>query len=325
MKKFLKDLENELKNLKINSNEIKEILADHEEMMEEALKEGLSEEELVTKFGNPSKLAKDLYEDSKNVHTNLNQYVEEGEFAGIEGYELYKSFEVEELKEITVKLVSEDISVYPYDGNQIEVLIKEVSEPEKFEITFESGSFKIIRKSSKLFISFSKKSSGQIIVRYPKLAKLEDYHVETVSGDCVIKGIDTTTLKVKSTSGDFNVQGVNAEKGELSTVSGDFVMVDMEFETVSMSSVSGDCNVKDLKVVNEISVNTVSGDFQFRNTYAKNASLSSVSGDINGQEFYVDTVDLKSVSGDINITNHDKTKPIAVGRKRTISGDLNIS
>ena len=95
MKKFLKDLENELKKMKINSNEIKEILADHEEMMNEALKEGLSEEELATKFGNPAKLAQDLFEDLEKVSTNLNEYVEKGEFSAMKDYDLYKSFPIE--------------------------------------------------------------------------------------------------------------------------------------------------------------------------------------------------------------------------------------
>jgi len=46
-------LEKELKKLKISSSEIAEILRDHTEIIESALSEGVSEEELSLKFGNP--------------------------------------------------------------------------------------------------------------------------------------------------------------------------------------------------------------------------------------------------------------------------------
>ena len=324
MKKFLKDLENELKKMKISDKEIKEILADHEEMMNEALNEGLSEEELASKFGNPAKLAKDLLEGANDVNPDLDEYVEEGQFGTIKGYKLYKAFQLSELKEINVKLISEDFELYPFDGDQIEVHFKNVSKPEKYEISLEKGVFELKRKKGiKIFTMNSK--DGDIVVRYPKLKKLDNYTVETVSGDCLVKGIDTDNLKLKSISGDFDVKGVVAGKSELSTVSGDFDLIDMQLENVSMSAVSGDFEGKDIKVAGDIHLNTVSGDFEFYNVTGETASLSSVSGDIEAKEFYVDSVDLKSVSGDIDIENEDKTRPINVGRKKSISGDINIS
>jgi len=324
MKKFLKDLENELKKMKINDKEIKEILADHEEMMKEALNEGLSEEELTSKFGNPAKLAKELLESANEVNPDLNEYVEEGQFGTIKGYKLYKTFQVSELKEINVKLISEDFELYPFDGDQIEVHFKKVTKPEKYEISLEKGIFELKRKKGINVFSI-KSDDGDIVVRYPKLNKLDKYTVETVSGDCLVKGVDTDSFKLKSISGDFEVTGVVAGKSELSTVSGDFELLDMKLEEVSISAVSGDFEAKDIKVAGDIQLNTVSGDFEFYNVTGNSASLSSVSGDIVGKEFYVESVDLKSVSGDIEIENEDKTRPINVGRKKSLSGDIKIS
>ena len=102
MNKFLKDLEKELKKMKMSSKNIEEILNDHKEMMAEAVNEGLTDAELYEKFGNPEILARDLYEDEKEVKVNMNEYVEYGQYGSIEGYTLFKSFPATELKEVIV-------------------------------------------------------------------------------------------------------------------------------------------------------------------------------------------------------------------------------
>ena len=67
MKKFLKDLETELRKNKLSGAEIKEILADHEEMIQSAKNEGLTDEELEAKFGNPKKVAEELSQFTEKV------------------------------------------------------------------------------------------------------------------------------------------------------------------------------------------------------------------------------------------------------------------
>ena len=57
MKIFLQNLEDELKKNNLNEEEINDIIADHSEMIESAISEGLSDEDLEQKFGNPKDLA----------------------------------------------------------------------------------------------------------------------------------------------------------------------------------------------------------------------------------------------------------------------------
>lgn len=323
MKKYLKDLENELKKLKVSAEDIKEILEDHKEMINEALNDGVTEDELTSKFGTPSILAKDLSEDVKAVNVNINEYSNESQFDVIEGFKLHKTFPVVDLDEIFIKLVSANVEVYPYNGEQIEVHFKNVKDPEQYVITFKNGVFQLKRKKS--IVRFSiKVSSESIVVRYPIQTKLNTYTVDTVSGDCVVKGIISTMLKLKTVSGDCEITGAISGKTELSTVSGDFRLLDMEVEEVAMSAVSGDFNVKDLKVDGDIDLNTVSGDYDCYNVSGDKATFGSVSGDLDAKEFYVNTVNLKSISGDITIVNEDKTRPINVEKKKTLSGDITI-
>ncbi len=86
MKKFLKDLEKELKKLHMNNKDIAEIMADHKEMLEQALYDGLTDEEIEIKFGDPEKLAKELNGDS--------EYEQEIEIRTDED-KLFKSFPAE--------------------------------------------------------------------------------------------------------------------------------------------------------------------------------------------------------------------------------------
>lgn len=323
MKKFLNDLQKELKKLKISNQEIEEILNDHKEMIEEALNQGVTEEELELKFGEPSKLAQEMYKDSQKVRVDINEYSKESQYDSIEGYTLFKSLPVIDLNEIHIKLVSEDIELYPFEGQSVEVFYKNKIIEKNYEVTLENGVFKLLRNSKKTSL-FEKQISPDFVVRYPNNGELSIYDIVTVSGDSEIKGIEAKTIKLKSTSGDFEVQGMKYKAAELTTVSGDFKLLLGNGGDLKMSSVSGDCDCKDLHVTGNLEINTVSGDFEFSNTTATQTDFTTVSGDLEGNEFYMETINLKSVSGDVEINNLDKLRPITIGKKRTLSGDVHI-
>lgn len=323
MNRFLKDLEKELKKMKMSSVAIEEILADHKEMIEEAVNEGLTDEELYSKFGNPEVLARDLYQDEKEVKVNMNDYVDKGQYGSIEGYKLLKAFPIMDLKGLFIKLVSEDVKAYPYSGDAIEVHYKNLKDVSKYDVSLENGIFRLTKKSSKSLFSFER-SSGEFVVRYPENSKLENYTIEVVSSDCELKGIHTNALKLKSTSGDFELQGVVAGVTEFTTVSGDYELFNLDLSEVKMSAVSGDFEGKDIKISGNAKLNTVSGDFEFLNFSANEVDFGSVSGDLEGKEFYCSKIDLKSVSGDVEIVNSDKSRQIVIGRKKSVSGDITI-
>ena len=324
MKKFLSDLQKELKKMNMSDQEIKEILADHKEMIEEALKEGLTEEEISKKFGDPSKLAQELHSDSQKVNINIDDYTNASEYESVEGYKLFKTLPALELNEIQIRLISEDVEMYPYNGQNIEVHYKKDIKEENYDVSLENGVFKLTRNSRKT-IMFERKTTPDFVVRYPNNGQLVNYSVETVSGDSELKGINTKQLRLKSTSGDFEAQGVKCELADFKTVSGDFEVKEVQANEMIMSAVSGDFECKDCDVKGNLDINTVSGDFELYSFKAKVANFKTVSGDLEGKEFYVERIDLKSVSGDINIQNSDKLRPITVGKKRTLSGDIKIN
>ena len=111
MKKFLKDLEKELNKLGISEKEIKEIIGDHEEMIETALKDGLSEGQLADKFGNPAKVAKELHMDNVEAGFEIDESNEYSTPDELEGFELFNSFTtLDDEYNVAIKLVSENSS-----------------------------------------------------------------------------------------------------------------------------------------------------------------------------------------------------------------------
>ena len=323
MKKFLDDLAKELKRLKMNKKEMDEILADHKEMIKQAQEEGLTDEEITNKFGDPKQLAGDLYTDSNEPTMDYNKEMGSEE---TKGYELVKSFTmVDSLKNVSVKLVSEDVKYYTHNDDSIQVYFKNVKDPSKYDITLDKGTFSLKKESGVKVFSFNLNSDSKVIIVVPKNLKFDKFSFVTVSGDASITQVKSNELKLKSTSGDMNLDVIEIVEGSIGTVSGDFNIQNLRVQKeLNLSAVSGDFKINDGKSQGDVIINTVSGDFNIENFSCNYASVKTVSGDLNGKEFYPNKVDLRSVSGDIEIHNFDLLKPIEIGRKRSVSGDITI-
>jgi len=322
MKKFLSALEKELKKLKISSSEIAEILRDHAEMIESALSEGVSEEELSLKFGNPEKLARELYEDYKNIDMGINlngDYEVEEE---LKGYELFKSFMVVDNElEVQIGMVSEDVTLYSHNGDSIEVYIK--GSNERYESKYEDGVFQL--RTVKKISFFIGRKSVKFIVRIPKNVAIGLFSYSTTSGDSSIKGISSNEAKFNAVSGDLSLEDIESKHVKFNTVSGDVEMNRLKASELSLKSVSGDFNVENVSVERDLNLKSISGDFEFNNVVSQSAKYNSISGDLNAKEFYSDEISIKSLSGDVSIHNLDESRIMNVISKKTTSGDVKIN
>lgn len=311
MNKYLEDLKKELLKLNISKQEIEEIISDHVEMISEAQEEGLTDEELVTKFGNPADLAEELSKDSSKQPENTNEY------------KLFKTFPVVgEFEEVDVKLVSDDIHYEVGDNDSIEVYYKNIKDIDDYEIEFNKGKF-VLRKVKKVKLFNFHTSSGTLLVKAPK-AELKKFMLASVSGDVELSDINTKKLKIATTSGDLVIGHIIGSEVEITTVSGDSKVESLTSNEVYFNAVSGDFHVSNGTINGDVTANTVSGDFEINDFTAKEFDFKTVSGDLEASEFYPELVNLKSVSGDITINNTDKLRPVKVGKKKTLSGDINI-
>lgn len=326
MKNYLKDLEKELKKLKISDTEIKEIISDHLEMLEEAKSDGITDEELANKFGNPETVANQIYKD--NFETQFNTEADSVVGTGaLKGYELFKAFPVDsELNKLSISLISEDFLYIPYEGSSIEVYAKDLRKPEEYQLSLVDGEFLLKRVSRMGFkIGFGSSKTPDFGIKVPMGLIIDEFNYSSVSGDASLDKVVAKKANLKTTSGDFEISNLQVE-GELklTTVSGDFEGSAISANELDISLVSGDVEFNQVEVNKDVNINTVSGDVEIKGFTCDHINFRSVSGDFEGVETYPESVSLKSVSGDFEIVNKTHDKEIVVTSNKTLSGDVSI-
>ncbi len=313
MKKFLEDLKNELISRKFNEEDINDILNDHEEMIKEALTDGLAESDIKSRFGSPKSivemLAEDLPKESiKKVKPNDASY----------------EFKHEGELDINIDVESEDLYIELSKDESIHVYVKGDIDEQKLEVSFDQGHLKIFKTKESYSRLVFDNSSIEIHVELPRHNKITSMIVKSKSGDLEIKELNSQHYHLKSISGDISLNQATTESIQINTVSGDVSLKHMTCDRIHTSIISGDLEVEDAFIEFEFEAHTVSGDIDIENVTCDMFDLDSVSGDVDGKEFYPKHVKLKSVSGDIDITNKEK-KEVKILSKKTVSGDINIS
>lgn len=319
MKKFLEDLEKELRKNKVSEEEIEEIINDHSEMIEEAIKEGLSESELESKFGDPLRVAKEIAEEkTEEIELEIEEFEDE------DSDRVWK-FDTERGYEIDINLVSEDVNMHLSKGDKIIVAFSGANKVTDYRVDFVDNKLRIAyEKTIKFSFGFRRSGSATFDVFLPADKKLSFCKIGTVSGDISVKSLSSEDLNVKTTSGDAELNGIKTEDMKLESVSGDFSINDVFTVGCYISVVSGDIEAEDVRIKENIFLNTVSGDADFKNSECRDMDFRSVSGDFDGKNFYPKSISMKSVSGDISIENEDRNRQINIRSQKSVSGDVRI-
>ncbi len=322
MKKFLEDLETELRKNKVAEDEIKEILNDHKEMMEEAISEGLSEEELETKFGDPIKVAKELA--GEKVESEEQKDFETEEIDEEDHDKVWK-FDAKDGYEIDLNLVSEDVNIHRSSGNSLVVAFSGRNKADDYTVEFVNNKLIVsLDKKIKIRFNFRRSDDFAFDLYLPAEVKLSFCKLQTVSGDFNIKNLISEDLHIKTTSGDTELNVIKTDDLKLESVSGDFSLEDVFAVGCYISLVSGDIEAEDFRVKKNIILNTVSGDVEFEDVECNDMEFRTVSGDFEGTNCYPRSVALKSVSGDISIENEDRNRQINIRSQKSVSGDVRI-
>ncbi|MCK4552446.1 MAG: DUF4097 family beta strand repeat protein [Tenericutes bacterium] len=312
MKKFMKRLEEELNKCNLNEGEIEEILADHEEMINSAISEGLTDEEVIEKFGDPKHLAEELSQFSEEKDSE--EPTEEKIFADVK-----KNYDV------SVKLVNEDVGFYIHKANEIKVQYFGKRDFKRYTIEFVDNKLTIERPKGLNIEMFSRDNGAEFNVYLPKGVNAHEFKLKTVNGDLEVEGLSANQVEIQATNGDLEIDNLQSVDFKVTTVNGDIEVNHVSCEEFVASVVSGDIEISDMTCKNDIYMNTVSGDIEINDSTCAEATLKTVSGDLEGNEFYPEVVSLKSVSGDIDINNRDKSKKIKVKTRRSVSGEISIN
>lgn len=317
MKKFLQDLETELKKYDLSDEEIADIISDHEEMIETAINEGLSDSELEDKFGNPKDVAEELsqFTDKKQKGRERNA-METKEFSNIsEGYG------------VLLTLINEDTDFQTTEENKIIVEYSGKRPFSDYTITFENN--QLVVKAPKgifeknTFFGFGK-DSNHFTITLPKGVKISDFSIKQVNGDMSLKDVEAELLLLDTKNGDLELSNLQLTTFKMNTINGDVNIQNVVAKTLAVSQISGDLKIKKTTIIGDFDAHTVSGDIRLDDVNCDNFTLRTVSGDVKGDEFYPSSVSLSSVSGDVVIKNNDSSRPIEIKSKRALSGDIVI-
>lgn len=312
MQAYLKSIKTELSRTKIPTNEQTEILRDFEELIESAINEGLSEDELINKFGDPKQVVKELEEYKGDLNMESKNF------------ELFKEFEVSELKEIVLKFVSEDIFVNTNDENKIIVNAKNLKHPEDYELTYEDGKLYFVRKPQKEMLGlFLTRKTPDFEILLPKDIEVEVTKINLVSGDINLSNLKTNSFLIKTTSGDARVNQLHTNDINVSLVSGDIEFNEFTTNTADINTVSGDIEFNNTKIDDSLYIKVVSGDVEADNFECNKLEFNSVSGDFDGDTVTINEIAFKSVSGDFNIKNNQNPN-VDITREKSLSGKVKI-
>ncbi len=325
MKKFIEDLRQELKKRHMASNTIEDIIKDHEEMIAAAKEEGMSEAEIIKKFGDPKKLAEELASDmtESDLDTDFDEEKEE-EPASHDDFILYQSYVPEEdFVKFLFNLVSDDMTVKVSDDESIKVYYKKIKNISKYEIDFKHQELTIKAPKYVGFVFNLSRGDGAFLVEIPKRLTISNYKQSSVNADITLNDQNVKIFDLNSTNGDITVARCKLGQTKWNTVNGDVNISESTIDEVIATHVSGDLEIKDTVILHDLKLNTVSGDVKVENSVCNHLDISTVSGDVHGKEFYPRSVELRSVSGDIRIKNHEN-KPIEIIRKKSLSGTIVI-
>lgn len=314
MKKFLEDLKTELNKYNLSIEDIEDILNDHEEMMREALKMGLKEEDIRLRFGEPKSLARELALDSgQSNDTKMSDQMI-----------LWKSITPEDNFSINVHMTSQHVTYERSNDLQIQVYYEGKEDLKDYQLSFIDNELMIeAPKYRRLNFMKEFKNNMEFVIKVPSkiLCKLVKHH--SISADISYHHIESTSFELSTTSGDVDISHINVKSMKLNTVSGDIHVSHVSSELLFTSQVSGDLHFNDVKINGLLRTNTVSGDIIILDTSSIEAELNSVSGDIKGKEFYPEKIKFNSVNGHLDVLNLKKEGYKGL-KTHSISGKVNI-
>ena len=253
LEKYFEELRKELETR--NAKDSQEILSYFEEIVNDHLDNGESEESIIASLGSVEQLADSICEkQTTNEIIPHEQHLERRTFSGISKINIdVKAYDV------TIEITDEENGWLEYNSSDDIYLDVNISN-NKISIEEEEDSSTIVNTFfAKIFSLRGRGFQGYLHIYCPK-DKMFDLCINTVSGDVKVKDVKCDEIELETVSGDIEVSNIFTKDLNIDTVSGDFNSQKITIiDTFKAQSVSGDFNINNLKC-DEITIETVSGD-----------------------------------------------------------------
>lgn len=205
------------------------------------------------------------------------------------------------------------------------------------DVTLENGVLRIVRNKRqaerRLFFS----TSGELTLYLPKglvqvldvttasgdievRQSFETVHITGASSDVTLSGSYSGKVAVQTASGDVSLEGIFGGPLEVRTASGSQTLQG-RFHSGNLHAASGDIEIAQTGVLEDLAVETASGDVQLSNVKAQELRLRSASGDVQLERVCAELLEIESRSSDLRL---EQVLSKGDFRCKTTSGDISL-
>ena len=275
LEKYFEELRKELETR--NAKDSQEILSYFEEIVNDHLDNGESEESIIASLGSVEQLADSICEKQTTKETIPHeQHLERRTFSGISKINIdVKAYDV------TIEITDEENGWLEYNSSDDICLDVNISN-NKISIEEEDSSTIVNTFFAKIFSLRDRGFQGYLHIYCPK-DKMFDLCINTVSGDVKVKDVFSRDLNIDTVSGDFNSQKITIiDTFKAQSVSGDFNINNLKCDEITIETVSGDVelsvdgNMDDYNIYEE----SLRKNFSYEGKGNKSLEIETVSGDI---------------------------------------------
>lgn len=209
-----------------------------------------------------------------------------------------EKYDMSSINDLKISAMSSDITFVESNDNYIGVKVYG-NKKENLDVNQNNNSLSINYERHNICIGFCFDNTS-ITISIPKSYN-GNIKINNKSGDIELIDLENATMNLESVSGSISVGKVL--NLSTNTVSGD-IDINGVGNNIKASTTSGDIKIRDLKILNNSSLYSVSGDIEVAKT----------------NDIYVET---NTVSGDVNIRNNNRLAKTEL-KIETVSGDIDV-
>jgi len=207
------------------------------------------------------------------------------------------------LHSVSINWVAGEITVIPYDGNEVRVTEfaqRELRDNERMQVTTDGGTLNIRFRAGVSFAGNMPRKNLEVLVPRELSEEMTRLSISTTSGSINVNSFEATTVRVSSVSASIDVSNIISNDVNISTTSGKITTTSVRAGKLDTSSVSGDTSISESHITT-LDASTTSGKTNASGEFQR-VDVSSVSGSTTIKNTTVpDRINISSVSGSIDV------------------------
>ena len=213
------------------------------------------------------------------------------------------SYGVTSVDSLNIDWISGEVTVKPYDGNDIritEFAQRDLRENERLYVSTLSGTLtvKYIERSNSFKMPQKKL---EVLIPRALSENLKKLTADNVSGAVIIENAGADALSTSTMSGSINISNSTAQTLYVDSTSGSLTVVDVRADSMELNSMSGSIRISE-STAKTLDCNTTSGSVNVSGVF-DSVKQSSMSGRLSLENFAsVSTVKADTTSGSLDLS-----------------------